>query len=346
MSSKRLGKQSIFFETPPSVLSSACVGGKREGDGPLGKSIDFISEDAHFGEKTWEMAERAMMRRCFLLAADKGSISPSSIDYLFCGDLLNQCTTSSFALKDSGAPLFGLYGACSTMAEGLILSAMAIDGGYADTSCAITSSHYCTAERQYRYPLEYGGQKSPTSQWTVTGSGAVLLSRLRSNSSPNNIYITHATTGKIVDAGVNDMSNMGAAMAPSAYDTLCAHFSDTGRAPDFYDMIVTGDLGLFGRSIVVDLFAGDGIDISPRYTDCGLLIYNTEEQDVTCGGSGCGCSATVLAGYLMKLLEGGAVKNLLFAATGALMSPTTSQQGESIPGICHAVSITAGGEHR
>ena len=229
------------------------------------------------------------------------------------------------------------------MAEGLLLASAFVDGGYANTACAMTSSHYCTAERQFRYPLEYGGQRAPTSQWTVTGAGAVILSnkQVQAAEKAKKVVVSGATAGKIVDAGISDMSNMGAAMAPAAFDTLCCHFEDMGIAPDYYDMIVTGDLGSFGRSIVLDLFASKGVDISANYTDCGLLVYDTEAQDVDRGGSGCGCSAVVLAGHLLKLLESGEIKNLLFAATGALMSVTTSQQGESIPGICHALTLEA-----
>ena len=220
------------------------------------------------------------------------------------------------------------------MAESLTLAAMLVDGGYAETACAVTGSHFCTAERQYRYPLEYGGQRTPTSQWTVTGAGAAIVGALGRGP-----YISHVTTGRIVDAGINDANNMGAAMAPAAYDTLCAHFADTGRAPEYYDAIFTGDLGALGHDIVQDMFAADGVKLGARYMDCGVLIYDLRTQDVHAGGSGCGCCASVLCGHILPAMRKGIWKRVLVAATGALMSPTSAQQGASIPGICHAVAI-------
>ena len=264
----------------------------------------------------------------------KAGLQPEQLDYVLSGDLLNQCVGSAYAMRDIGVPYLGLYGACSTMAESLSLAAMLIDGGYAEHAAALTSSHFCSAERQYRFPLEYGGVRTPTAQWTVTGSGALIL-----GASGNGPRVTMVTTGKSADAGITDANNMGAAMAPAAYETLKAHFADTGRTPDYYDLIVTGDLGKIGHAVVMRLFQDDGIDLTGLYTDCGLLIYDLEGQDVHAGGSGCGCSASVLAGHLLKLLESGQIRRLLFAATGALMSPTASMQGESIPGICHAVAI-------
>ena len=335
MGIKRIGNQTIRFNSPPSVAATASVVGKKEGEGPLRAHFDHISEDSYFGEATWEKAESVMLKQCFNLVADKASIPPSDIQFLFTGDLLNQCVVSTFALRDSGIPHFGLYGACSTMAESLILGSMSIDGGFADTVAALTCSHFCTAERQYRLPLEYGGQRVPTAQWTVTGAGAVIL-----RSEGSGPYILSATTGKIVDAGITDAGNMGAAMAPSAYETIKAHFEDTGRAPNYYDLIVTGDLGTLGHEIVSDLFRADGIDISACYGDCGMMIYDLEEQDVHCGASGCGCSASVLAAYLIPQMREGRWGRILFCATGALMSPTTAMQGESIPGICHAVELS------
>jgi stage V sporulation protein AD len=334
MSTKHIGKQTVCLQNPPSVAAGACVVGKKEGEGPLRRYFDYISDDSYFGEKTWEKAESVMLKQCFGLCCDKAKTPPSDIEYIFSGDLLNQCTGSAFAMRDSGVPYFGLYGACSTMAESLSLAAMTIDGGYADTVCALTSSHFCSAERQFRLPLEYGGQRTPTAQWTVTGSGAIIL-----KAEGPGPYVTHITTGKIMDAGVTDANNMGAAMAPAAYETLTQHFQDTGRGPDYYDAIVTGDLGRVGHDILVDMFLDDGIDMGPNFMDCGLLIFNVEGQDVHAGGSGCGCAASVLAGHLLHGMTEGMWPKLLFAATGALMSPTTSQQGESIPGICHAVAL-------
>lgn len=298
------------------------------------KYFDFISPDSRFGASSWEKAESAMLKMCYGIACDKAKTPPSDIEYVFSGDLLNQCAGSAYAMRECGVPYFGLYGACSTMAESISLAAMAIDGGYCDTAAAATSSHFCSAERQYRYPLQYGSQRSPTAQWTVTGAGALIL-----KAEGPGPYVTHVTTGVIVDAGVTDMTNMGAAMAPAAYETLTAHFADTGRGPAFYDAIITGDLGVMGSDILRELFAMDGIDLGPRYMDCGRLIYYIEGQDAHAGGSGCGCSAVVLNGHLIHGMLEGNWPRLLFAATGAMMSPTTNQQGESIPGICHAVAL-------
>ncbi|MEG0876492.1 MAG: stage V sporulation protein AD [Oscillospiraceae bacterium] len=334
MNSKRIGSQTVRLENPPSIIASAAVGGKLEGEGPLGKCFDFISEDAYFGTKSWETAESAMLKKCFDLGISKAGVEPAQLDYIFSGDLLNQCVGSAFAIKDSGAPFFGLYGACSTMAEGLSLAAMALDGGFASTVCAMTSSHFCSAERQFRLPLTYGGQRTPTAQWTATAAGALIL-----KAEGKGPRVTHITTGKIVDGGICDGANMGAAMAPAALETLCTHFSDTGRSPDYYDAIVTGDLGLIGHEILLELAAFEGFDLSALCTDCGMLIFDRQRQDVHAGGSGCGCSASLLAGHFLPKMQSGELKKLLFAATGALMSPTTALQGESILGICHAVAI-------
>ena len=330
---KKLGRQTAALPSRPRIIASAAVGGKREGEGPLKDCFDRVSADSYFGEESWERAESHMIRECFDLACNKAGLAAAP-DYIIAGDLLNQCVSSAFAMKDSGAPYFGVYGACSTMAESLTLAAMLVDGGYAETACAVTGSHFCTAERQYRYPLEYGGQRTPTSQWTVTGAGAAIA-----GAQGRGPYISHVTTGRIVDAGINDANNMGAAMAPAAYDTLCAHFADTGRAPEYYDAIFTGDLGALGHDIVQDMFAADGVKLGARYMDCGVLIYDLRTQDVHAGGSGCGCCASVLCGHILPAMRMGIWKRVLVAATGALMSPTSAQQGASIPGICHAVAI-------
>ena len=331
---KRLGTQTVFLENPPRILSCAAVVGKKEGEGPLKQKFDLISDDSYFGEQTWENAESHMLQRCFSIACDKAGLAPSSLDYILAGDLLNQCVSSAFAMKDSGAPYLGLYGACSTMAESLSLAAMLIDGGFANTACAVTGSHFCSAERQYRFPLEYGGQRPPSAQWTVTGAGAVVL-----GGDGAGLRITHITTGKIVDAGVADANSMGSAMAPAAYDTLRAHFDDTGRSPADYDAIFTGDLGALGHDILEDLFRADGVELGPYYMDCGVLIYDATAQNVNAGGSGCGCCASVLTGHILPAMEKGVWKRVLFSATGALLSATTAQQGSSIPGICHALVI-------
>ena len=330
---KKLGRQTAALPSRPRIIASAAVGGKREGEGPLKDCFDRVSADSYFGEESWERAESHMIRECFDLACNKAGLAAAP-DYIIAGDLLNQCVSSAFAMKDSGAAYFGVYGACSTMAESLTLAAMLVDGGYAETACAVTGSHFCTAERQYRYPLEYGGQRTPTSQWTVTGAGAAITGALGRGP-----YISHVTTGRIVDAGINDANNMGAAMAPAAYDTLCAHFADTGRAPEYYDAIFTGDLGALGHDIVQDMFAADGVKLGARYMDCGVLIYDLRTQDVHAGGSGCGCCASVLCGHILPAMRKGIWKRVLVAATGALMSSTSAQQGASIPGICHAVAI-------
>ncbi len=335
MSIKCRGQQTVQFSSPPSILSWANAVGKKEGQGPLAHTFDYIDADDTFGQPSWEKAERAMQQKALDAALRKAGKSSKQPDWLFAGDLLNQCVSSSFAAREQNIPFFGLYGACSTMGEGLTLAAMALDGGFGKRAGVVVSSHFCSAERQYRSPLEYGGQRPPTAQWTVTGAGAVILGQ--DGPGP---YITHATPGKIVDKGVTDTNNMGAAMAAAAYDTLRAHFDDTGRAPGFYDLIVTGDLGRLGSELLEELFRRDGVELTANHTDCGLLIFEENGQDVHCGGSGCGCCASVLAGHLLGGVRDGVWKNLLFCPTGALHSPTTAFQGESIPGICHAVAIS------
>lgn len=331
---KKLGKQSIKFSSPPVITASAAVVGEKEGRGPLKDYFDYISSDSYFGDKTWEKAESSMLRHCFDICCSKANISPNQLDYIFSGDLLNQCMGSAWAMKDSRIPYFGLYGACSTMGESMSLAAMAIDGGFASAVCAATSSHFCSSERQFRFPLEYGSQRTPTSQWTVTGAGSVIIS-----SAGQGPAITHITTGRIVDAGIIDANNMGAAMAPAAFDTLKAHFEDTGRAPDYYDLIITGDLGAIGHDNLEELFRAESSTLGSAYSDCGIMIYDLKAQDVHAGGSGCGCSASVFSAYIMQGFYSGKWSRVLFAPTGALMSPTSSQQGSSIPGICHAIAI-------
>ena len=334
MPKKKLGSQTVALAEPPAIIGHANVVGKKEGDGPLADSFDHIEQDDTFGEKSWEKAETAMQKLALAKALDKAGQAASNLDYLFAGDLLNQCIGSGFAARGQDIPFFGLYGACSTMGESLSLAAMVIDGGFAQFAGAVTSSHFCTAERQYRTPLEYGGQRTPNAQWTVTASGAVILAK--EGPGP---YVTHITTGKVVDKGVKDANNMGAAMAPAAYATLSAHFQDTGRKPSFYDLIVTGDLGKLGKEIVLDFFHRDGLELT-NYDDCGTMIFDLKKQDVHCGGSGCGCSAAVLTGYLLNGMRAGRWNHILFCPTGALLSPTSSQQGESIPSICHAVALS------
>ena len=326
MNQKRIGRRTIALTHPPSVLSFANIGGKFEGQGPLGSYFDEICEDAFFGEKTWEKAESAMQKKVLQRALDRAHLNPEDLDYIFAGDLLNQCIASSFGLREFGIPFYGLYGACSTMGESLSLAALMIDGGYASK---------CTAERQYRMPVPYGSQRPPNAQWTATASGCTILSA--DGPGP---YVTHITCGKIVDKGITDANNMGAAMAPAAHEAISAYFKDTETTPRDYDLILTGDLGKLGHAITKELFARDGIDMDDTYQDCGLLLYDLQKQDMHAGASGCGCSASVLNGYLLTQLRQKTWNRILFAPTGALLSPISSFQGESIPGICHVVCLS------
>jgi stage V sporulation protein AD len=333
MANNRLGDQTIKLVNPPIIVSQSSIVGKKEGEGPLGQYYDVVLEDNLWGEKSWEKTESKMFQEAATIAMGKKNMKPDDIDYLFGGDLLNQIISASFAARALQIPFFGLYGACSTMTESLSLGSIMISSGYADNVLCVTSSHFCTAERQFRFPLESGSQRTPTAQWTVTGAGAVLLS-----SQGEGPIITHVTTGRVIDYGIKDANNMGAAMAPAAADTFKAHFKDTGKSPDDYDLIVTGDLGYFGREMTIDLLKKEGYDISNKFIDCGCEIYGND-QDVKAGGSGCGCSAVFLSAYLITKINEGVYNKVLMASTGALLSPISSQQGESIPGIAHAVTI-------
>lgn len=335
METAHRGKQSLMFSHRPVILSHASVAGSKESQGPLAQSFDITSQDTTFGQKSWEKAETEMQKQAFSLALEKAKLKPEQLDAAFLGDLLNQCVGSSFSMRNNGVPTFGLYGACSTMAEALLLAGMSISGGFCRRAMALSSSHFASSERQYRFPLGYGGQRTPTAQWTVTGAGAVVLGR--EGAGP---CLSCGTVGTIVDMGIKDANNMGAAMAPAAFSTLRAHFDDLNRSPEDYDLIVTGDLGKLGHGIVNDLFQRDGVHLGERYQDCGMMIYDLPRQDVHCGGSGCGCSASVLCGHLLGKMLRGEVKNLLFCGTGALLSPLTTQQGESVPAVCHAVAIS------
>lgn len=332
MQTKRLGPQTLRLSHPPSVVSFANIGGKMESEGPLADFFDALSSDSFFGAKTWEQGESIMQRRALDMALEKGGLTTEDLDFVLAGDLLNQCIGTTFALRDLDVPFYGIYGACSTMGEGLSLASLLLDGGFAHLAAAMTSSHYCTAERQFRMPMPYGNQRTPTAQWTATAAGCCIL-----GAQGDGPYVTHVTCGKIVDMGITDANNMGAAMAPAAYDTLRAHFRATGDKPEDYDLILTGDLGVLGHEIVIDLFANDGIDMQKNYRDCGMLLYDLERQDMHAGGSGCGCSASVLCGYLLRGMQQKRWNRILFAPTGALLSPVSSFQGQSIPGICHAV---------
>lgn len=331
----RIGKRTIKLVNQPSINGYYSVVGAKEGEGPLKEYFDYIVEDSKFGEETWEKAESKFVKYSSENAVKNADLSMNDIDYIFSGDLLNQCVSSSYAVRDMEIPLFGLYGACSTMAESLSLASIVIDGGYAKNALAVTSSHFCSAERQFRFPLEYGSSRAATTQWTVTGSGAVVVSK-----EGNGPYIKHITTGKIVDKGIKDANNMGAAMAPAACDTIISYFNDTKTDFNNYDLVVTGDLGTLGLEILKDLLLKNGYKDYNKLNDCGVLIFDTKKQDVHCGGSGCGCSASVLTSYILSRMKKEIYNNVLFIATGALMSTTMSEQGESIPGIAHLVHIS------
>ena len=337
METKRIGAQTLRFSRPPRVESFANIGAKLEGQGPLADYFDELSEDSFFGEKTWEKGEARMQKRVLSRALEKATRRPEELDLIFAGDLLNQCIGSSFTLRNLGIPHLGLYGACSTMAESLLLSSMAVGGGFADNAVAMTSSHFASSERQYRFPLGYGGQRTPTAQWTVTGSGAALVRR-----DGHGPRITGCTVGTVTDLGIKDANNMGAAMAHAAYATIKAHFDDMKTAPEDFDLIVTGDLGQLGKEMPLELARRDGVALGGKLTDCGTMVFDNDKQDVHAGGSGCGCSAITLCGYLLGQLNGGKLKKILFCGTGALLSPTSTQQGLPIPGVCHAVCIAGG----
>ncbi len=333
--SEYLSDGTIKLKNAVSVISSAAAVGKMEGDGPLGRCFDYVSEGAELGEKTWEKAESKLQQYAFDFALRKGNLIKDDIDFIFAGDLLNQCTGSAYGQRDSQLPFVGLYGACSTMAESLALASLFADNSLGAISAAITSSHFCSAERQFRFPLNYGGVRPPTAQWTATASGCCIVGK---NDEPP--YIKSVTIGKIVDMGEKDANNMGAAMAGAAYDTISRHLKNSGKTISDYDAVFTGDLGQVGSGILADLFRKTGTDISLVHHDCGLMLYDRDVQDVHAGGSGCGCSASVLCAHILPEIKNGRYKNILFAATGALMSTTAVQQGESIPGISHAVEIS------
>lgn len=334
MSLKKIGKRTIKLMNPPSILSSYSIVGPKEGEGPLKEYFDQILEDDLLGRESWEQAESKIQEDAIRKSIENGRLTLQDIDFLISGDLLDQIVPSSYTARELEIPFFGLYGACSTMAESLALGAMLIDGGFASNVVCATSSHFSTAERQFRFPLEYAAQRNFSSQWTVTGAGASLLS-----SSGSGPYITHVTPGKIVDTGIKDATNMGAAMAPAAMDTLINHFQDTGFKPSDYDLIITGDLAMVGKSIVLDMMKKEGYDLDGVYTDCGAEIFDPEVQDTHAGGSGCACAAVVLNSYIIKEMEKGVFKRVLFLATGALHSKLIIDQGESIPSIGHAVTI-------
>ena len=343
--SKRRGEHTVVFEHQPRILSTASIVGDVEGKGPLGSAFDMVLTDDTWGEESWEKAECKMFEQSVRLALTKVNWDTKKLNCLLGGDLLNQIITANYAARQLGIPFLGLYGACSTMAESLLVGSMLIDGGFADYIACTASSHFSTAERQYRYPLEMGTTSPPTAQRTVTGAGTMIVSAeavTEGQKGPavfRNIHIESGTIGTVIDMGITDASNMGAAMAPAACNTLVAHLTDTGRPVSYYDAIITGDLGSFGSEMFRELCMDEGLDVEAQHLDCGNLVFDAQQQNVNCGGSGCGCSAVVMSAHLLHLIEKGTWKRMLFMATGALMSPASSMQGESIPGIAHAVVL-------
>jgi len=331
---KHIGEQTVRFANPPTITATAAIVGPKEGEGPLAEYFDVISPDVLFGTDSWEKAESELSRQTITLAVQKANLQLTDIQYILAGDLLNQETGTTFGVRDLGRPFFGLFGACSAIGEAMSLGAMIIDGGFANNVVASASSHFCAAEKTFRFPLELGTQRPPTASWTVTGDGAVVLSA--TGAGP---YVTAATTGAILDFGIKDANNMGAAMAPAAADVIIKHFQDLDRQPDYYDVIATGDLGAIGKDLFLQLMDKAGYSLHQNHKDCGLLIFDREKQDVHAGGSGCGCSAATFAGYFYKQILRGELNKMLLVPTGALHSVATMQQGESIPAIAHAVAI-------
>ena len=328
--------QSIRFRQPIQVCAGACSGGSMEKEGPLGGYLDAYDETGKFDGETWEESESRMLKQTIECAIEKAGKKKEEIEYLFCGDLLRQMTASSFGVKSLQIPVFGVYGACSTMGESMILASVFLEAGLAEYVIAATSSHFATAEKEFRFPLSYGNQRPPCATWTVTGSGAVVLKRGQKDSG---IHIVAATPGKIGDDGITDKANMGACMAPAAVSTISTHLKDLGLQPDYYDKIVTGDLGAVGSDILLDLLKAEGYDITKQHMDCGMTIYDRKFQDVHSGGSGCGCAAVTLTGYILQNMQAGKWKKVLFVPTGALLSTVSSNEGDTVPGIAHAVAL-------
>ena len=333
---QRLGKYTLRLENRPRVQGFASIVGKKEGDGPLERYFDAVHDDTTLGQDSWEKAESRLQQEAAEEAIKKAGVTEQDIQYILAGDLLNQCISSTFGLQSLNIPFLGQYGACSTMAQTLSLASVLVDAGAAERCLAVTSSHFCSAERQFRFPLEYGGQRTPTAQWTATASGAVVVGQ-----SGDGPWVSAVTAGRIRDLGIKDAANMGAAMAPAAAQTLFDFLTDTQTKPDDYDLILTGDLGLIGSSLMEEILRRDGIEIAPVHNDCGLMLYDREKQDVHAGGSGCGCSGAVLCSVVLQRMCRKKLRNVLFIGTGALMSTTSSQQGESIPGIAHLVYLQA-----
>lgn len=343
---KKVGRQTFAFEQPPSILAAASVVGPKEGQGPLGHHFDVVKKSEIFGQKSWERAEAKLLQEAAQLAMDRAKIQTGDVDVFLAGDLLDQITCANMAARELSIPLFGLFAACATLTEGLTLGAMAVDGGFASRVLVGCCSHHETAERLYREPTEHAAQRPPTAQWTVTGAGCFILAGhdAAGRAAQTAPAVTHATVGRVVDMGLKNPFELGAAMAPAAADTISRHFEDTGRGPEDYDLIVTGDLSDIGSRVAEDLLSASGVDISDRYADCGEMIYDRKKQGVQAGASGCGCSATVFAGVLLPRMQNGELRRVLLACTGALFSPTTFQQGESIPCIAHAVAVEMPGQ--
>ena len=350
---KTVGKQSIKYSNPPFIIAASSVTGQKEGEGPLGKCFDVVSEDPMFGAKTWEEAESNMIKQAIELVIKKANLSKDDIRYIVGGDLLGQLIASSFGVETLNIPMFGVYGACSTMGESMALASILVEGGYAPKVLAFTSSHFAGAEKQFRFPLAYGNQKPLSMTWTVTGSGSVIIaSGLEENKKLGSrnegmgdegldVVITGITPGKIVDYGIKDSMNMGAAMAPAAVETISQNLTDFGLQPDYYDRIITGDLGSVGKEILVDLLKEKGYDISANHMDCGVEIFDPETQDTHSGGSGCGCSAVTLTGYVLPKMRKGEWKRVLFVPTGALLSTVSFNEGNPVPGIAHGIMLEA-----
>lgn len=328
------GLQSIAFKESPYLVSSASVAGKKEGEGPLGKMFDMVEKEDLFGENTWEEAESTMQKEACLLAMGKAHMEAKDVRYLFGGDLLRQGVATSMGVSELNIPLFGLFGACSTSGEALALASMSVAAGYGECMLAVTSSHFGSAEKEFRFPLGYANQRPLSAQWTVTGSGAFLVGTKRSH-----VRITGVTVGKIVDYGLKDSQNMGACMAPAACDTIIRNLEDFGRKAEDYNRIITGDLGYVGQSILFDLMRGKGYDIKKNHMDCGMTIFDQMTQDTHAGGSGCGCAATTLSAYILPKIERGEWKRVLFVPTGALMSTVSYNEGASVPGIAHGIVL-------
>ncbi|HHT98229.1 MAG TPA: stage V sporulation protein AD [Clostridiales bacterium] len=338
--SKMIGLQSIEFIKPPYIIAEGSIVGKKEGEGPLGLYFDKIEEDSFLGKGTWEEAESELMRQAVKIVMEKSGLKKEDVRYLIGGDLLSQLIATSFGIEEFDIPLFGIYGACSTMGEAISIGAILVEGGFADKVLAITSSHYASAEKQFRFPLNYANQRPSCASWTVTGSGAVIISKDKPESNEEvKIIIRGITTGKVVDYGIKDAMNMGAAMAPAAYETIYQNFKDFAIEPDYYDKIITGDLGAVGKDILNDLLKEKGYDASEQLMDCGVEIYNAEQQDTHAGGSGCGCSAATFSSYIIKQLKDQSWKRVLFVPTGALLSPVSFNIGNAVPGIAHAVMV-------